>query len=192
MTKNKILTPFYYLAGSKTLLIGILFLVITSILSYYSYCRFNGLIDIHFVKPIHFPFVRFLMDQFIGWLLICVFFCLGFLFTGAGRWPRWVDVFGTTLFARIPLVIAPLLAFIFPTIIPSDINPNNVLSIGLGKIMTLALISIVSTVLYITLLYNSYKVCFNLSDTRLKLSFILIIVIGEILTVIPAISYLLY
>ncbi|QES89943.1 hypothetical protein [Rhizosphaericola mali] len=192
MTQNKILTPFYYLAGAKTLIIGILFLAITTLLSYFSFCRFDGLIDIHFSKPIYFPFTRFLLDQIIGWLLTCIFFCLGFLFCGAGRWPRAIDLLGTTIFARIPLVIAPLMAFIFPNLIPTNVTPSNLLNIDFGKILMLALISIVGTILHIILLYNAYKVCFNLTGTKLKLSFILIIVLGEILTKIPIIYQLLF
>jgi hypothetical protein len=168
--------PFFYIAGYKALFIGLCGLLISSFLcyctdiSYYNICVFPS---------IKYPLVYFIARGVILWIFMALLSYLsGFAFSKSSI--RIIDVIGTQALARLPMVILPL-----PFFIPS-ISQHFFYTVNLGSLSIISTIGFVYVnLLFIwqmVLLFNAYKISCNLKDMRLIFSFILIILMSEILT----------
>jgi hypothetical protein len=117
-----------------------------------------------------------------------VFYGFGAILT-KGR-TRFVDILGTTMLSRFPLFIIPLFniqnqsGIIGEKIIQSITKPN---AIQLTKfewiyLITSGIISLLLIIWFIVLLFKAYKISTNLKGANLIVSFILGIIIAEILS----------
>ena len=170
MNKKIFYNPFYFIAGYKALLFGIVGFIITCILAYKTGTHFNGLLNIDFAKDSDL-WVYFL-ENFSFWIIssICFYFA-GIILSKSKI--RLIDILGTTLLSRLPLIITPLFR-----IIPIF------QSFGFYsfQLFFLVFIYIASLIWTIILLYNSYKVSCNLKNIQLNISFIICLLLSEVLT----------
>ena len=170
MKINYLYNPFIWIAGLKSLILGLMGLLLTTFLAYTTGTHFNGLSNIDFAKDSDYWF--FLIENLLNWLLISVFLYLsGFILSKSKI--RAIDVLGTTLFARIPLIIAPLIRMIplFKSFVFQSWEMYFVTGVYLFSVFWT-----------IILLFNGFKISCNLKNERLITSFIISLLFSEIVT----------
>jgi hypothetical protein len=171
--KNKFLfNPFLQIAGLTSLLIGLSGLFLTSYLAYKTGTHFNGLLSIDFAKDS--DFWVFLVENGSQWIILSILlFAAGLILSKSKI--RAIDIFGTTLFSRIPLIIVPLIR-VFPPF-QSFVYQSATMYFIIG-------IYRITLIWTIVLLFNAFKVSCNLKNEKLIVSFILCIILSEVFTAI--------
>lgn len=167
---NYLINPYYRIAGFKSLLVGFIGLLLLSFASFKTGTHFYGFSNIDFAKDSFFVF--YALEHAISWLVFAVFaFLLGLFLSKSSV--RAIDFLGTSLLARIPLIITPIIRItpIFQSFLFH--------SFEMYFIIVVYLISLAWT---IVLLFNGYKISSNLKSNRLIISFIIVLVISEIIT----------
>jgi hypothetical protein len=162
--------PFIVIAGLESFFIGLTGLLLTSYLSYFTGTHFTGLLNLSFAKDS--DFWVFLVENVSDWIILSLLLFIGGSILSKSR-IRIIDVLGTVLLSRIPLVIAP--AF---RIIPFFRS----FAIYSAAMYLIAGIYVISLIWCIVLSFNAYKVSCNLKNESLFISFIVIILLSEIIT----------
>lgn len=171
-----IFNPFTKIAGGKALWIGGLFAILTLAISYFSHSAFDGVIDFH-VAPFTsiWPYVSFYI---ISWLCLVLFLGLtGLLFTKTRF--RWIDILGTTLLSRAPLLLAALAAFAIPYIDKEQLSDITQIHFTAGFFIA-SFFSLICIIWTVALYYNSYRVCINIYGSKAVWTFILALILAEI------------
>ena len=167
---NYLINPFYRIAGFKSLTIGFIGVLFLSFASFRSGTHFNGFSNIDFAKDSEFVYYAF--EHLISWSVFAVLsFLLGLSLSNSRV--RAIDFLGTSLLARIPLIITPLLRIIpmFQSFLFQ--------SFEMYFIIGIYLLSVVWT---IVLLFNGYKISSNLRNNKLIASFTIGMLVSEIIT----------
>ncbi len=180
--------PFERIAGLRSLLLGLAIMFLTSVIAYFSNARFDGVIDMHGGEKVDYYY--YLIDGLIAWLSMVVIFYPVSLFVTKLK-SRFIDVAGTLLLARFPMIIDALILFYLKN---SEVNKflesvvlktNVVYNIQIMDWMFFVgsmLLMIMSTVWFIALCYNSYKVNTNLKGVKAVWIFVVGILLAEILS----------
>jgi hypothetical protein len=170
MNRKLCLNPFLIIAGMNSFLLGLMGLLLTSYIAYKTGTHFNGLANIDFAKDS--DFWVYLFENCSHWIILSILLFAAGLLLSTSR-IRVIDIFGTTLFSRIPLIITPLIRTlkIFQSFV--------IQSVQMYFLIGVYLISMVWT---IVLLFNAYKVSCNLKNERLIISFAIVMIVSEILT----------
>lgn len=186
---DKYYNPFKYIAGLNSLLIGLVFLLLTSILATLAGIEFNGVIDVHLsLFPV--PFLTHLLQQLLIISVIAVVFYTIGVISSKSR-IRFLDVAGTMLLSRSVLFIAAFLFLFLPkTEITDFLNnlaqqPTSISPVSTRLVILLSaflLIIIVSTIWMIALMFNAYKTSCNVKGSKAVISFISALIIAEILS----------
>jgi len=180
--------PFERIAGLKSLLLGLLIMLVTSVVAYYSNARFDGVIDMHGGPDV--AYYYYLIDGLSAWLSMVVFFYPLSLFVTKFK-SRFVDVAGTLILARFPMIIDALIlfylknsevnkfleSFVLKTNVVYDIQVMDWM-LFIGSI----LLMIMSTVWFIALNYNAYKINTNLKGVKAIWIFVVCILFAEVLS----------
>lgn len=185
--KTLLFNPFLKIAGVKALVVGLIFVIISSLFAFYFQTHFDGVLDVHYgeIKLWWIPFV----ENGINILsLFLVFYILGAILT-RGRL-RWIDILGTTVLARFPLVLMPFgnIGGHLQNIGESFVkNPSQLseLKVDVGQITFLicfVILSICIMIWYVALLFNAYKISTNLKQGKLIVSFIAGLLLAEIIS----------
>lgn len=170
MKINYLYNPFKWIAGLKSIVIGLAGLLIVSYTSFQTGTHLNGLTNIVFAKDSDFVF--YLVEHLLSWISISMFFYISGLILSKSR-IRIIDILGTSLLARIPLIIAPLfrvLPFLKSFVFQSF------------EMYMITGIYLISSIWTIVLLFNGFKISCNLKNDRLIASFIVSILLSEIVT----------
>lgn len=173
---SNLFNPFRYIAGLKSLVWGVIFIVAMSLMLWGGGMIQDGYIHYGFYEG---SYWRVLYAEVVFWLLpsLLLMFC-GQLLSSSKI--RIVDVFGTNAFSR--LAILPMVAVtvmpqiqdmmkLFMASLQSGTQP------GSADIATLAVVSIVMLlclVLYYIWSYNAYAVSCNIRGWRAVVSFIVV------------------
>jgi hypothetical protein len=184
---QKLFNPFIQIAGAKSVIIGLLFVILSATLAAFFNTRFDGVLDAHYTKDQSF-YISYLDNLINIGVVTFVFYGFGAILT-KGR-TRFVDILGTTMLSRFPLFIITLFniqnqsGIIGEKIIQSITKPN---AIQLTKfewiyLITSGIISLLLIIWFIVLLFKAYKISTNLKGANLIVSFILGIIIAEILS----------
>lgn len=180
--------PFRYIAGGYSLIIGILILLLSSLISFYSNTHFPDLISVKIAGG--FPLLYLIIQSFLNWIVVSIIFYLMAIIASKSK-VRIVDVFGTQALARFPYLIVSLIGFsstidLFGKYIlwnlmkigePIDLSISVIVIAILLMIFTLFL-----TVWMIILMFNAFKVSANLKGAKLILLFISGIILSTFLT----------
>lgn len=185
--KQSLFNPFIKYAGTKALAFGLLFIVISWLTAATFDTRFDGIIDLHFYDSV--GLLQPLFDQLIGLIAMVVVFYLIALILGSK--PRIIDLAGTFAYSRLAFFLAPFLnisGFLSGlSNLLKGIDPNNpVLPFTNSQLVLFILLSLVSVALVVWLValyFKAWKTCSNLKGNKLVLSFIVDMLIVEILTV---------
>lgn len=167
---NYLINPYYRIAGFKSLAIGFIGLLFLSFASFKSGTHFYGLSNIDFAKDSIFVF--YALEHLISWSVFAILtFLLGLSLSKSRM--RAIDFFGTSLLARIPLIFTPLLRIIpmFQSFLFQ--------SFEMYFIIGIYLLSVLWT---IVLLFNGYKISSNLRNNKLTASFIIGLLVSEIIS----------
>lgn len=187
---NYLLTPFRYIAGIKSLIIGIIMMILLALSGFVSDTHFDGALDIHYgCSGNQIGIYRHLMYQLISWICIVITMYVSALFFSKSS-IRLVDMAGTIAMARIPLFIAAFIGFI-PGIHLCELANLSVINIedvmvvlqnNMFWIILVTIIIIPVIIWYIILLYNAYSVSANLKGIKGIGIFIISLIISEILS----------
>lgn len=200
-TISWLFTPFKFIAGLKALIWGLLVIIVLSVLGYLSNTHFDGALDIHYgCLETHTPYIIHMVYQLVGWLsLTTVFYIAARIVTKSKI--RLIDIAGTIALSQAPLILAALAGFI-PSfhICIGDFDTQNIaemtaiLKENIIILCVLGIITIILSIWSIMLMYNAYSVSANLKGMVGIVSFIIALIIAEILSliilyfIIPALS----
>jgi hypothetical protein len=190
--KNKVITwlfnPFHYLAGGKSLLIGLILIAISGVIAYFSNSHFDGVLDFH--TGMKMPIWFMVLEGFIDWIILAVTLLITGMIISRTRF-RVIDVFGTQALARFPTVfvaIAALLPGYNSLIMKIAANPMNAVSIifeNIGPLIILLIVLFVILVMVIwmiALMYRAFAVSCNISGWKAIVGFIIALLIAEIIS----------
>lgn len=183
--------PFQFIAGIKSLLLGIITLLILSLLGHLSHTYFDGVLDVHYVcTDAPSTLLTHVIWIFGSWIIAVIIMYLTALIL-AGRSVRFIDMAGTLAMAKIPMIGAALWGFI-PIIHICIGNPVD-LQLMMNEILVptlLALPSLIFLIWSIVLMYNAFSISGNLKGTKGVLSFIATLLISELLSKIVIVIFL--
>ena len=164
-----LVNPFTHIAGAKALCIGLCIQLITVFLGNMSGIHFDGAINLHIGGKIAFWEDLLLWGISVG-SLILVLYAGGLIMT---KKFRLIDMIGTILMARTPLLIAVVAAFFIE---PPSLDMTSLDMASLDKIIAesiavlmdpifiiFTIFSLILMIWHIALLYNAYKVSVGLS-----------------------------
>jgi hypothetical protein len=164
--------PFHFLAGTKSLLLGLVIMIITALLGSLQHVHFDGVIDVHFGASV--PVWFYLTESLLDWFVFSIFLFATSLILSDSK-TRIIDIFGTQALARTPMLLVsficfiPLFHFTFKGI--PQINLTLLLFIGITMIFSIWLV---------ILMYHAYTVSANLKGPKAIISFIVTIILSEI------------
>lgn len=172
MWKEKLFNPFLRIAGFTSLWIGLLILILASGLGMFSRCHFDGALDVHIgaQTPLWFYFA----ESLIAWILLFLSLYIAGSLSSKSK-IRLIDVAGTTVLARWPMIFVALIALGVKDL------PRNITDVG-APLIIFGLASIAFSVWMIALLYNAYSVSCNVKGSRGTISFITALIIAEVLS----------
>jgi hypothetical protein len=179
--------PFYYIAGGKALMIGIVVMLITGIFANLGGSRFNGLLDFHLGLSAQ-PWWVNISGILIFWLVFSSLLLISGKLVSKSR-VRSIDVFGTQALARSPYLFASLVAFI-PGIHrfaeKLRLNPAALLQFSPEMILFISVIIfiVLMAVWMVTLMYRAFSVSCNMVGKTAISVFITSLLVGEILSLV--------
>lgn len=187
--KSLLFNPFEKIAGSKSLLVGIWIIVMTSLFADIFNTHFNGVIDIKYGAP-DTVYLSYLLYGLVNVTILSVLLYISGIIVSKSS-IRFIDVIGTQSIARAPFIFAPF--FNVASMMEKAGNQILYLSVNIGEpvIITLfewiivalfMLFSLMIIVWAITLMYNSYRVTCNVKGSKAVISFIIALLIAEGLT----------
>lgn len=192
-----IINPFNRIAGFQALIVGFAFIAATSVFAYIFGTHFNGLLDIKF-GSLEVEYYVFFLYGVINVSVVSSFLYAAARMISKSR-IRFIDVIGTQALARYPYLIAPFLNINTISeragayIMYKFLNVGESVQIENYELILAALFILIMLVLIIwmiTLMYNAYRVSCNVKGANAVLSFIIVIFIAEILSLI--INYAFY
>ena len=170
MKSSILYNPFNRIAGFNSLIVGLIGFIIVTFLAFETGTHFIGLLSFDFAKDSDYWF--FFTEHFSNWLLTSTFMYISGLILSKSK-IRIIDVLGTTLLSRIPLIIVPLLRLL--PFFQSFLDQSWQIYILMG----FYLFSVIWT---IALLFNSFKISCNLKNEKLITSFIVSLIASETIT----------
>jgi hypothetical protein len=168
---RKLFQPFTYIAGARSLLIGLVAICASTVCNYFSNNHFDGLLDAH--AGMHAPFWLYIAEAVVYLTVPLMLFGIAGFALGSRRF-RLIDLAGTQAMARWPMLFIALMAFTLPQQ-PIDLNniPAIVIITGLADLLIAAW--------YVALLYQSYTVSCNIKGQRAIVSFIVLLLLSEVI-----------
>ena len=184
---QKLFNPFVQIAGVKSLLIGFLFLLLSSTLAAFFNTRFDGILDAHYTNNQIF-YLSYLDNLINISVITIIFYAFGSILTKGKA--RFIDIIGTSTLSRFPLFIIPLFninnksGLIGEKIIHSITKPDAIQLTQFEWIYLIVsgIISLSLIIWFIALQFKAYKISTNLKGAKLIVSFILGLIIAEILS----------
>ena len=175
--KTLLFKPFEKYSEKTLLLVGVIFTLIGSFVSYTFNIRFDGVFDVHIVSNTF--FYQALLDNLVNIFCLIIFLYISTKYIN--RKTRLIDILTTSMVARVPFYLLPFLningvisrasediiQFANPELI-SQITFSNLLIITVFGIITILFL-----VWYVSLLFNGFKVA---SNAKGKVSIILFII----------------
>lgn len=181
--KNKevfklIFNPFNRIAGWEALGLGVLIAIATVLIGKYSNAVTDGALDFHLVQQT--SFVHTAIFTFVS--LFCLIFCMTLAAFAISKNFRIIDIAGTISLAKAPILLAVLLGFF--TAVPDQKaiieNPMIILTSTSFIVVTLLIIPI--TIWSIALMFNAFKVSTGSKGSQLIVSFIVALIVAEVLS----------
>lgn len=178
---NLTVNPYRRIAGWEAALSGLLILLIATLTGKYSSTVFDGAIDLHLVQHTDFSFAFGSMA--IGIVsLIAVMSLAGYI---AAKGFRLIDMAGTILLSKAPLLLASLAGFLTTVPNPEDMQKNPAMLLQSSSFLLVTFLLILPlSVWSIVLLFNAFKTVTGAKGSRLAVAFIVGLVVAEIVSVV--------
>jgi hypothetical protein len=162
--------PFTYIAGFKSLIGGAIIVLLTAWICFISGTHNYGLINVNFASDM--PFSSYLAEHAIHWIAVTLtLYSAGLLFSKSRI--RFIDVLGTQGISKLPLLVLPV-ARLVPVFASFPVN-----SINMYFLFVLHIIMVIWSV---ALMFNAFKISCNVKGQRLVVSFILALLLAEIVS----------
>lgn len=185
---SKLLNPFVYLAGGKSLAYGVGLILLTSVSGYLCNIHFPDLLSVKYFEGVSFGLV--LGESLVNWIVISSFLYLAALLFSKSS-VRIIDIFGTQAIARAPYLLAALTGLPDTVKLFSDYILWEYLKIG--EPVSLSLFGVVLAVLIIlfvlllsvwmfVLMFNAYRVSANLRGGVAGWSFTGVVLVSVVVT----------
>ena len=182
--------PFIFIAGGKALLTGVIILIVSGAVCYFSNCHFDGLLDFHFGSINKSPLWIYLCEGLINWSVIALLITVSARLITRSRY-RVVDVFGTLALARAPYLITVLITLlpgagryaqyiglkVFNT--PVSITPA---PFDVYVFYTVTITGLVMTIWSVLLMYRAFSISCNSKGKKAVFYFIIIVLFSEVLS----------
>lgn len=182
--------PFRYVAGARSLALGLVAILAAGLIGSLSGTYFDGVLDMHTGLAV--PRSLLLGAGFVDWLsLSVVLLVMGKLVSRTAF--RAVDLFGTQALARWPTIVAALTALAppFQRLVAGLATqvlvavPGGGLSLPVGDLVLgglAGLMMVVCLVWMVYLMYQSYATCCNLRGGKAAGTFIAGVLVAEIIS----------
>ena len=182
-----IFNPFVLAAGIQALVPGLGAILLAGFLGFFSKTHFDGVLDIHAGAPA--PLWVFLSEGLIDWLCLALVLLLAGKILSKTRF-RIIDVFGTQALARWPTIFTPLLFLPAPvqrfnSYLAQQIATGGKPEFASADAALFFAAIIVSFALLcwtVMLMYKAYSVSCNIKGARAIISFIIGVIIAEVLS----------
>jgi hypothetical protein len=187
--KKILLNPFEKNSENRLFVFGLVLTVAGSLLGYIFNGRFDGVVDLHFIKN------TTLTQPFIDNLINIVSLFVMLFITGKliNTKTRVIDLLNPILISRVPFylltffnfrnyisdVSASIIEKLNPKAMPAELDLT---PLSMILLMLFAIISILFLIWFIVLLYNGFKIATNCKTGMHKLYFALSIVAAEIIS----------
>lgn len=170
--------PFTRIAGLQAFGLGLIFVILTGITGIYNNVYFDGVLDMHIASDAAFSSSVFCIGISLV-SLVMVMWVAG-LITSKGI--RFIDVLGTMTLSKAPSLLMTIAGFFTsaPNIDEIMSNPYSVFQSVSFIIVTLLMIPI--TIWIVVLMYNAFKVSSGLKGTKLTVTFIIALLVSEIIS----------
>ncbi len=183
--------PFIRIAGVTSLALGLAVIVVGGAVAGIAGIRFNGLLDMLFAVSV--PLWLPIVEGLLNWAVISALFMLAALLFGGGG-VRLVDIAGTQALARAPLIPAAAICLAPPVRASlADLSfapPSSVLALLNASALVGTLAMIVGIVWMVALMWNAFRVSCDLKGGRGVLVFVVVVLIGELISKFLLLRYL--
>jgi hypothetical protein len=186
--KTILFNPFRYVAGFRSLIAGILILLVTACVGYLSHTHFPDLISVK--VGVKFPLSYFILQSLSNWLVLSVLLYL-FALVSSSSTIRIVDIFGTQALARFPYLIAAFTGFSASLekfgkyVLRNSLGIGEDISLSAWEMVTavsIIVLSLLLTIWMVTLMVNAFRISANLKGGKLAVYFIVAFIISAICT----------
>ena len=166
---ERVVNPFIRIAGMQALLWGVVGLVVSTLLSGLSGYHYHGLL--HFGPAPNSAWWCFVAEHLIVWLVpATLFYIAGKVLSNSQI--RMIDVYGTVLFAQLPLIVMNLIYLLPPmqaiAQLDSTMAPTEILAIpNLHWAIFLSLFGLLFILFSLVWMFQALKVSCNLKQGRL-------------------------
>lgn len=186
---NMLFNPFRYVAGFRSLIIGLSLVVATSFLGHLCGTYFSDVIS---VKVGYTPtFIESLINNLCNWLTISAILYVAAITFSKSK-VRLVDIFGTQALARAPYLIASCLGLSEATdkfgkyILWENLRMGSPVSISNSEIalaIALMVLTIMITIWLIVLMYNAFKESSNIKGNKSILIYTVSLLLAVVLSI---------
>lgn len=170
--------PFTRIAGWQAFAIGLVVMLATSLVSYFSHVVLDGVVDVHFsgekmslAAAFLNPFVSHTIFVLVAWL-IALCFTRGF---------RFIDLLGTLTFARIPMFLVALLGLFVEVPCLQELLANPMTIFNHAGFLAMLIVSALIGVWVVVLFVNALKVSCDLRGGKLAAVVVVSLLVTEIL-----------
>ncbi len=193
---NFLFNPFKIIAGGRSLLLGLVIMLLTALIAWASNVHFPDIISLKTSPDL--PLTYLLTQTLANWLVFstCLFI---FALIASPSSIRAIDIFGTQALARFPYLPGALIGFsgtmdrfgqfILSKTIQPDIQ-STISSLDILVAIVLIIFSLLMLIWMITLMYNAFSISANMKGAKAIVGFIVILILSVIVNQI--ISYQLF
>ncbi|MCF7803741.1 MAG: hypothetical protein K9N46_00380 [Candidatus Marinimicrobia bacterium] len=186
---TKLINPFRFIAGFRALAAGVLVILVTAVLAYFSNTHFPDILSVKISGDL--PF-WFLVSQGAGnWFIVSVVLYLTAVIASPSS-VRLVDIFGTQALARFPYLPAAGIGFfgsvekfgqyvLWENLGMGD-GPVAMAGWEMGFAILLMMLTILLSIWLVALMYNAFKISANLKGAKSGGLFILGFIVSIVLT----------
>jgi len=170
--------PFKYIAGFKSLILGLVILFATSILAYYANTHFPDVISVKTSSD--YPFIYYLIQCLSNWLIVSFVFYIIAIISSTSK-IRIIDIFGTQALSRFPYLIASLIGFsksldnlrnYISFVVFKSGETFDISNLDLIIAVLLMLLTLLLTIWLITLMFNAFRTSANIKGIKSVILFI--------------------
>lgn len=167
---DRLVNPFMRIAGSQALMWGGLGMILSTLLSWMAGYHYHGLL--HFGPAPNPAWWCYLAEHLIVWIIPATLFYLGGILLSRSK-IRMIDVYGTVLFAQLPLLVMNLIYLLppmqaFTQMDPATMTPAEMMANpGFHIAMFLSLIGFPFIVFSLIWMFQALKVSCNLKKSCL-------------------------